>query len=98
MLYIIMCGGDYHTPEPKQFREIKGERIVDRTIRLLRENGVSDISVSINHHEDRFDYLLDQGVELLYKVNNFVHYCLGCGCVWYFINFYHAVFLVMAIF
>lgn len=70
-LYVVMCGGDYHTPEPKQFREINGERIVDRTIRLLRENGVSDIAVSINHYEDRFDYLSDQGVVLLHKVNNF---------------------------
>lgn len=45
--YIIMCGGRYKVwDKPKQLIEVKGEPIVARTIRLLREAGVSDISIS----------------------------------------------------
>ena len=47
MDYIIMCGGNYTQFEtPKQLAVINGERLVDRTIRLLRENGIKDIYVS----------------------------------------------------
>lgn len=47
MDYIIMCGGNYTQFEtPKQLSVINGERLVDRTIRLLRENGIKDIYVS----------------------------------------------------
>lgn len=47
MDYIIMCGGNYTQFEtPKQLTVINGERLVDRTIRLLRENGIKDIYVS----------------------------------------------------
>lgn len=47
MKYIIMCGGSYKEFEtPKQLYEVNGERIVDRTIRLLRENGIKDIFIS----------------------------------------------------
>ena len=47
MKYIIMCGGWYtHWKKPKHLLEINGEPIVARTIRLLRESGVTDISIS----------------------------------------------------
>ena len=50
MRYIIMCGGNYRRWEkPRQLTEIKGEPIVARTIRLLRENGVNDIAISSNN-------------------------------------------------
>lgn len=50
MKYVIMCGGKYGNFEtPKQFTKIKGERIVDRTIRLLRENGIDDIVITSNN-------------------------------------------------
>lgn len=49
MKYIIMCGGKYwNWPTPKQLVKINGERLVERTIRLLRENGVKDIAISSN--------------------------------------------------
>ena len=52
MQYIIMCGGKYKKWErPRQLIEIKGEPIVARTIRLLRENGVEDIAISSNNPE-----------------------------------------------
>ena len=49
MTYIIMCGGYYQNfSTPKQLSVINGERLVDRTIRLLRENGIEDIYISAN--------------------------------------------------
>lgn len=48
--YIIMCGGNYKEWEtPKHLTVINGERIVDRTIRLLREQGIEDIAISTNN-------------------------------------------------
>ena len=50
MRYIIMCGGNYNNWQiPKQLIEINGEPIVARTIRLLKENGIEDISISSNN-------------------------------------------------
>lgn len=69
MKYILMCGGNY--PEfkiRKQLLKVNGEVITERTIRLLRENGVKDIAISTNCHD--FDYL---GVPILYQVNDYVN-------------------------
>ena len=50
MKYIIMCGGEYKNWKiPKQLIKIGGEPIVLRTIRLLKENGIDDISISSNN-------------------------------------------------
>ena len=54
MIYVIMAGGEYKDFEtPKQLTIINGERLVDRTIRLLKENGINKIYVSSN--DSRFD-------------------------------------------
>lgn len=48
--YIIMCGGNYvKWQKPRQLSIINGEEIVARTIRLLKENGITDISISSNN-------------------------------------------------
>lgn len=53
-MVIIMCGGDYDTfTTPKQLSVINGETLVERTIRLLKENGITDIYISSN--DERFD-------------------------------------------
>lgn len=63
MKYILMCGGKYPKWDiPKQLQKINNEVIVERTIRLLRENGITDIAVSTN--DERFNYL---DVELLHN-------------------------------
>lgn len=65
MRYIIMCGGTYEKwNQPKQLAMIKGEPIVARTIRLLREAGVKDIAISTN--DTRFG---DFGVPVLFHFN-----------------------------
>ena len=54
MTYLILCGGQYDRwTIPKQLTDIGGEPLVARTIRLLRENGVSDIAISSN--DSRFE-------------------------------------------
>lgn len=50
MKYIIMCGGTYKRWEtPRQLTEVCGEPLVARTIRLLKEAGISDIAISSNN-------------------------------------------------
>lgn len=52
MKFIIMCGGQYEKWEtPKHLVKIHGEPLVARTIRLLKENGVTDIAISSNNDE-----------------------------------------------
>lgn len=49
MQIIIMCGGYYEKFENhKALSVINGEPLVQRTIRLLKENGIEDISISSN--------------------------------------------------
>lgn len=48
--YIIMCGGNYkHWEKPRHLSVVNGEELVERTIRLLKENGITDISISSNN-------------------------------------------------
>lgn len=67
MIYIIMCGGNYGE-NPKQLLQVRGECIVERTIRLLRKCGVNDIAISTN--DDRFEWL---GVPILKHDNDFTY-------------------------
>ena len=54
MKIIIMCGGYYENFEtPKQLSIVNGETLLERTIRLLKENEVTDIYVSSN--DPRFE-------------------------------------------
>lgn len=52
MKYIIMCGGGLgHWERPRHLTFVNNERIVARTIRLLKKNGVTDIAISSNNPE-----------------------------------------------
>ena len=78
MKYIIMCGGRYDGwTTPRQMIKIRGEPIVARTIRLLRECGVDDIAISTN--DDRF---AEFGVPLLKHENSFQGYVDHDGGSW----------------
>lgn len=67
MRYVIMAGGYYEQWEtPKQLQIVNGERIVERTIRLLKENGCKDIVITSNN--EAFDGL---GVERLEHENSY---------------------------
>lgn len=69
MKYIIMCGGNYPKFKTrKQLLKVNGEVLVERTIRLLKENGIKDIAISTNCNE--FDYL---GLPILMQDNNYIN-------------------------
>lgn len=70
MKYIIMCGGQYAAWEtPRQLTIINGESIVERSVRLLRSEGVEDIAISSTN--TAFAFL---GVPLLMHRNDYVQY------------------------
>ena len=63
--YIIMCGGHYPKwNTPRQLIEIYDEPIIARTIRMLKELGINDISISTDN-----DVFKQFGVPIL-KHNN----------------------------
>jgi len=65
--YIVMCGGKYSWWEtPKQLSIVAGEPIIERTIRLLKESGVTDINISSNN-----PVFENFGVEVLHHTNSF---------------------------
>lgn len=68
MQFIIMCGGKYEYDTPKPLFKVNGEVLVERTIRLLKENGIEEIYISTN--DPRFEYL---GVPLLRHNNEYIH-------------------------
>jgi hypothetical protein len=56
MKYIIMAGGKYDKfTTPKQLLKVNDEVIIERTIRLLKENDIQDISISTDN--PAFNYL-----------------------------------------
>ena len=74
--YIIMCGGIYeHWRTPRQMLPLNGEPIVLRTIRLLKECGVTDMSVSISSGKTNYEHFkpcIDAGAPLLIHKNSWV--------------------------
>lgn len=58
MKYIIMCGLFCDNTFPKQLLKVNGEVLVERTIRLLKESGITDIAIT--SADERFGRL---GVE-----------------------------------
>ena len=69
MKYIIMCGGKYPKfKKPKQLLKVNGEVLVERTIRLLKENRIKDIAICTNCHD--FDYL---GLPILMQHNEYIN-------------------------
>lgn len=67
MQIIIMAGGKYDNFEKhKGLSVINGEPLIERTIRLLKENNIEDIKISANN--DYFDYI---GLEILKHENSF---------------------------
>lgn len=56
---IIICAGEAtrwgnHLNTPKHLIEIEGERLLDRTVRLLNERGVEDVHVVVKAEDARY--------------------------------------------
>lgn len=71
--YIIMCGGKYAFK--KQLTKIGDETLIERTIRLLRENGITDIAISTEGHN--FDNF---GVEVIQTESKFKYNAYDKEC------------------
>lgn len=55
-----------NTETPKGLLEIKGERLIERTIRQLHEVGITEIYVVAGFMKEQYEYLIDEyGVELI---------------------------------
>ena len=68
MQVIIMCGGKYHKfKKHKALTEINGEVLIERTIRLLKENGINEWYISTN--DPSFDKYDERG-NIIHHVNN----------------------------
>ena len=73
--YVILANSNDKTLDiPRQLVEINGEKLVERTIRLLKENGVKDIVVVSNNKQ--FDNL---GAERYEPKNNDFDYIKRTG-------------------
>ncbi|WP_139904170.1 NTP transferase domain-containing protein [Clostridium thermarum] len=61
--------------KPKALLKVKGEVMIERQIRQLKEAGISEIIIVVGHMKDMFSYLVEKyGVKLIetdtYKVRN----------------------------
>lgn len=83
MRYVILAkGGHEGFKEPRQLSKINGERLLDRTIRLLKENGINDIIVTGTYKlkdvivydplDNDFDYNTESGYWLNAFSNEFL--------------------------
>lgn len=88
MKYIIMCNGNNSNFEtPRHLSVIKGERIVDRTIRLLKENGAKNVYISSDNKlfdscgvprlKHKRNYVCNYWLDAFYKVDEPVCYIFG---------------------
>ena len=85
MKYIIMCGGEYKDFEkPKPLSIINGETLVERTIRLLKQNGIQDIAISTTL--PNYDYI---DVPKLKHNNEYTHEYKGEKAKGYWLNAYY---------
>ena len=66
MKYIIMAGGKYPHEVPRQLWVLNGERILERTIRLLSEAGIPKSDIFVSYSDPVFQAVAkDAGVGLI---------------------------------
>ena len=77
--YIILADSSIGFETPRQLTKINDETIIERTIRLLKENGIKNIIIT--SHDKRFDNLGATRYEPLYNyyVPNYMDYKLNKG-------------------
>lgn len=72
-----------NTEYPKALIEVKGEVLIERTIKQLKEAGIKDIYIVVGFLKEKFEYLIDEfGVKLIannqYALKNNL-YSLKCA-------------------
>lgn len=59
-----------NTEIPKGLLEVKGEVLIERLIRQLKESGVEEIYVVVGYQKEKYEYLMDSfGVELIVNMD-----------------------------
>ena len=56
---------------PKGLLEVKGEVLIERQIRQLREKGIKEIIVVVGHMKEQFEYLKDKFGVILVEANDY---------------------------
>ena len=56
---------------PKGLLEVKGEVLIERQIKQLREKGIEEIIVVVGHMKDQFEYLKDKYGVILVETNDY---------------------------
>ena len=70
--YLIMCGGNYtRWDKPRQLSKINDEVLVERTIRLLKKYGATDIAVTTSLDPATYDYFDYLPCEVIHRKNEF---------------------------
>lgn len=68
---------------PKSFLEVGGERLIERSIRLLQEQGIEEIVIGVGHAAEAFDEMRAKFGVTLYKSDAYETtnslYTLACG-------------------
>lgn len=88
-----------NTEEPKGLLEINGEPLIERLIKQLQANGISQIKIVVGFMKEHYEYLIDQyGIELvvnakygewnnlysLYTVRDYLENCYIVPCdLWF---------------
>ena len=75
MQAIIMAAGKGSRIEeltdghPKSFLEINGEKLIERNVRMLRENGIKDITVVTGYRTEEFEemFSVDEDIHIVYN-------------------------------
>lgn len=72
MKYIIMCGGNYKDQfeTPKPLLVINGEKLVARTIRLLKANGIKEDDIYISTNDNAY---CEFETTIIGHKNNYIH-------------------------
>ncbi len=61
--------GELTDGHPKSFLEINGEKLIDRNVRMLRENGIKDIIIVTGYRTEEFEEMFsdDKDIHIVYN-------------------------------
>ncbi len=64
---------------PKAFLEVKGHRLIDYNIALLRENGINDIKIVTGYKAELYEDMADNHTDITCVYNPFYEHCNVLG-------------------
>lgn len=61
----------FNYEKPKGLLEVKGEILIERQIRQLREKGIKEIIIVVGYMKEQFEYLVDKYSVILVETNDY---------------------------